>query len=70
MEKAAIAEAGEKSEGYDLHTKGRGRKPRTDGSDLTGASGLAFNGTPAQFNVISASEIETAVPHLAQPGQS
>jgi hypothetical protein len=39
------------------------------GNDLTGASGLTFNGTPAQFRVISASEIETAVPTGATTGK-
>jgi uncharacterized repeat protein (TIGR03803 family) len=38
-------------------------------NDLTGTSGLTFNGTPAQFRVISASEIETAVPAGATTGK-
>jgi uncharacterized repeat protein (TIGR03803 family) len=39
------------------------------GNDLTGASGVTFNGTSAQFTVISASEIETAVPTGATTGK-
>jgi len=48
---------------------GVGAKVIILGNDLTGAGGLAFNGTPAQFRVISASEIETAVPAGATTGK-
>jgi uncharacterized repeat protein (TIGR03803 family) len=38
------------------------------GTNLTGATNVAFNGTPATFNVVSASEITTTVPAGATTG--
>lgn len=38
------------------------------GSNLTGATSLSFNGTPATFTVVSASEITTTVPIGATTG--
>jgi len=38
------------------------------GSDLTGATSVTFDGTPATFTVVSASEISTAVPNGAASG--
>ena len=38
------------------------------GTNLTGATSVAFNGTPATFNVVSASEITTTVPAGATTG--
>jgi uncharacterized repeat protein (TIGR03803 family) len=38
------------------------------GTNLTGATGVTFNGTVATFNVISASEITTTVPASATTG--
>ena len=32
------------------------------GNNLTGSTGVSFNGTPATFSVVSGSEIETIVP--------
>jgi hypothetical protein len=32
------------------------------GTDLTGATRVSFNGTPAAFTVVSATEITTTVP--------
>jgi uncharacterized repeat protein (TIGR03803 family) len=38
------------------------------GSDLTGATSVSFNGTPATFTVVSATEIKTSVPTGATTG--
>jgi uncharacterized protein (TIGR03437 family) len=38
------------------------------GTDLTGATSVTFNGTPAVFTVVRASEITTAVPAGASTG--
>jgi uncharacterized repeat protein (TIGR03803 family) len=38
------------------------------GTDLTGATGVSFNGIPATFTVVSASEIRTTVPSGATTG--
>jgi uncharacterized repeat protein (TIGR03803 family) len=38
------------------------------GSDLTGATSVSFNGTPAVFDVVSATEITTTVPSGATTG--
>ena len=38
------------------------------GTNLTGATSVSFNGTPATFNVVSASEITTTVPAGATTG--
>jgi len=38
------------------------------GSDLTGATSVGFNGTPAVFDVVSATEITTTVPSGATTG--
>jgi uncharacterized repeat protein (TIGR03803 family) len=38
------------------------------GTDLTGATGVTFNGTAAAFTVLSASAIETTVPAGATNG--
>ena len=39
------------------------------GTDLTGATSLRFNGTPAVFTVVSATEISTTVPAGATTGR-
>jgi hypothetical protein len=39
------------------------------GNDLTGATGVSFNGTAARFTVVSNSEIETTVPAGATTGK-
>jgi len=39
------------------------------GTDLSDASSIEFNGTPAPFSVISSSEIKTAVPLAASTGK-
>ena len=39
------------------------------GTDLTGATSVTLNGTAAVFNVVSASEITTAVPAGATTGE-
>jgi len=39
------------------------------GSDLTGATSVTFNGTPATFAVVSAREITTTVPTGATSGK-
>ena len=39
------------------------------GSNLTGATSVAFNGTPATFDIVSASEITTTVPAGATTGK-
>jgi hypothetical protein len=38
------------------------------GTDLTGATSITFNGTPAVFTVVRASEITTTVPVGATTG--
>jgi uncharacterized repeat protein (TIGR03803 family) len=38
------------------------------GTNLTGASGVIFNGTPARFSVVSSSEIKATVPSGATTG--
>jgi uncharacterized protein (TIGR03437 family) len=38
------------------------------GSDLTGATSVSFNGTPATFTVVSATLIKTTVPTGATTG--
>jgi uncharacterized protein (TIGR03437 family) len=38
------------------------------GSDLTGATSVTFNGTPATFTVVHPSEITTTVPSGATTG--
>jgi uncharacterized repeat protein (TIGR03803 family) len=45
-----------------------GAAVRILGTDLTGATSVAFNGTAAKFKVISSSEIETNVPSGATTG--
>jgi uncharacterized repeat protein (TIGR03803 family) len=45
-----------------------GRQVRILGTDLTGATSVTFNGTPATFTVISPSLIGTAVPEGATTG--
>lgn len=39
------------------------------GTNLTGATAVSFNGTPASFTVVSASEITTTVPSGAKTGR-
>jgi hypothetical protein len=39
------------------------------GTNLTGASSVTFDGTPATFEVISKSEIRTTVPNDASTGK-
>jgi len=39
------------------------------GTNLTGATGVAFNGSPAAFTVVSATLITTTVPAAATPGK-
>ena len=39
------------------------------GTDLTGATSVTFNGVPAHFTVVSATEISTSVPSGASTGQ-
>ena len=39
------------------------------GNNLTGTTGVTFNGTPAVFNVISDSEIKAKVPSGATTGE-
>jgi uncharacterized repeat protein (TIGR03803 family) len=39
------------------------------GSDLTGASSVTFNGTPAEFTVVSPTQISTRVPSGAESGR-
>src|SRR5207245_1991737 len=39
------------------------------GTNLTGTTDVSFNGTPATFNVVSGSEIKTAVPTGATTGK-
>jgi hypothetical protein len=39
------------------------------GTDLTGATSVAFNGTAATFKVVSSSEITTNVPEGATTGK-
>jgi uncharacterized repeat protein (TIGR03803 family) len=45
-----------------------GTKVIIQGTDLTGASGVTFNGKPAAFTVVSATEITTTVPSGATTG--
>ncbi len=45
-----------------------GTSVRILGTDLTGATNVAFNSTPATFTVVSSSEIQTAVPSGATTG--
>jgi uncharacterized repeat protein (TIGR03803 family) len=47
---------------------GSGRLVRILGTNLTGATSVTFNGTPAGFTVVSASEITTTVPVGATTG--
>ena len=55
---------------YGIPTSGRIRaKAIILGNDLTRASGVTLNGTPAQFKVISGSEIKTTVPAGATTGK-
>jgi uncharacterized repeat protein (TIGR03803 family) len=52
-----------------LPTSGKvGAKVIILGTDLTGATSVRFNGTPAKFKVVSKSEIETDVPSGATSG--
>lgn len=46
-----------------------GRRVQILGSDLTGATSVTFNGVPAVFTVVSASEISTTVPAGATKGK-
>ena len=39
------------------------------GTDLTGATSVTFNGTPAAFTIVSATEITTTVPAGATTGE-
>ena len=39
------------------------------GTDLTGATSVTFNGTPATFTVVSSTEIKTTVPSGAITGK-
>jgi len=53
-----------------LPTSGRlGEAVRILGTDLTGATCVTFNGTPAVFEVVSSSEIATKVPAGATSGK-
>jgi uncharacterized repeat protein (TIGR03803 family) len=45
-----------------------GRAVKILGTNLTGAASVTFNGTPATFTVVSASEITTTVPTGATTG--
>ena len=47
---------------------GVGKKVIILGSNLEGATGVAFKGTPAKFKVVSGSEITTSVPQGATTG--
>jgi uncharacterized repeat protein (TIGR03803 family) len=52
-----------------LPTSGKvGEGIRFLGNDLTGATSVSFNGTAAQFNIVSPTEIETRVPDGATTG--
>jgi uncharacterized repeat protein (TIGR03803 family) len=46
-----------------------GAKIKILGNNLTGVTGVTFNGTPAAFTVVSGSEIVTTVPASATSGQ-
>lgn len=46
-----------------------GAKVEILGTDLTGATSVTFNGTPAVFSVVQSSEIETTVPIGATSGK-
>jgi len=48
--------------------RGTGGKVVILGTDLSGASSVTFNGTPAVFTVVSPTEITTTVPAGATPG--
>jgi hypothetical protein len=39
------------------------------GTDLTGTTSVSFNGTPAAFDIVAATEITTTVPAGATTGQ-
>jgi uncharacterized repeat protein (TIGR03803 family) len=50
-------------------SRGVGATVRILGTDLTGATSVSFNGTPAVFTVVSSSEITTTVPANATSGK-
>ncbi len=53
-----------------LPTSGKvGRSVEVLGTNLTGSTGLSFNGTAAAFKVVSATEITTSVPTGATTGR-
>ena len=53
-----------------LPTSGKvGAAVRILGTDLTGATNVTFNGTAAEFTVVSSSEITTTVPSGATAGE-
>jgi uncharacterized repeat protein (TIGR03803 family) len=51
------------------HSGTVGEVIRILGTDLTGATSVSFNGTPAAFNVVSATEITATVPAGATTGK-
>jgi uncharacterized repeat protein (TIGR03803 family) len=46
-----------------------GKPVRILGTNLAGATGVSFNGTPAVFTIVSATEITTTVPAGATTGK-
>jgi len=53
-----------------LPTSGKaGATIRILGTDLTGASGISFNGVPAAFSVVQPTEIVATVPADATTGE-
>ena len=51
------------------HSGEVGRTISILGTDLTGAASVSFNGTPAAFEVVSATQITTTVPVGATTGR-